>query len=160
MLAESFYISLLCGLLGGAEPETTHFFDVYGFERPRYIRVDCETPTHVIEIGLDERVSARDSVHQAALAASFTGKVPWVILIDTDGAEGRFELEMRRVTQFLGVAYTACAAGFLESWTASAGLRGGRGPGLSDLPQNATAASRCPVGRVIGEGTGLPLATN
>jgi hypothetical protein len=146
---ESTYISLLCGLLGGAEPETSHFFDVYGFERPRYIRVDCETPTHVIEIGLDGRVSARDSVHQAVLAASFTGKAPWVILIDTDGAEGRYELEMRHVTEYLGIAYTSCSAGFLQSWSASAGLRRPRAPGLSDLPDNPTAASRCPLGQII-----------
>jgi hypothetical protein len=160
MPTESIYISLLCGLLGGAEPETTHFFDVYGYARPRYIRVDCETPTHVIEIGLDERVSARDSVHQAALAASFTGKAPWVILIDTDGAEGRFELEMRHVTRLLGVAYTLCSAGFLESWSATAGLRGARAPGVSDLPANATAASRCPIGRVIDADRDVPLPTN
>ena len=160
MPAEAFYIALVCGLLGGAEPETPHFFDVYGFERPRYIRVDCETPTHVIEIALDERVSARDSVHQAALAASFTGKAPWVIMIDTDGGEGRYELEMRHVTRHLGVAYTACSAGFLESWSATAGLRQRPGPGLSDLPVNPTAASRCPVARVLNAGASNLLATN
>jgi hypothetical protein len=107
MSGEATYISLLCALLGGAEPETPQFFEVHGFERPRYIRVDCETATHVIEIGLDERESSRDSVHQAVLAAAFTGKQPMVVLIDTDGTEGRYELEMRLVTDHLGVAYTA-----------------------------------------------------
>jgi hypothetical protein len=160
MPAEGTYISLLCALIGGAEPETRQFFEVYGYERPRYIRVDCETPTHVIEIGMDETASARDSVHQAALAASFTGKSPWVILIDSDGVEGRYELEMRLVTDRLRVAYTACSAGFLESWSASAGFRGAKRYGENDLPRDATVASRCPIGDVIDASRAFTSATN
>jgi hypothetical protein len=149
MPTEVTYIALLCSLLGGAEPESRQFFEVYGYERPRYIRVDCETPTHVIEVGMDETASVRDSVHQAALAAHFTGKLPLVVLIDTDGAEGRYELEMRLVTRHLGVAYARCSAGFLESWAARAGLRNGRAYGDDDLPSDPTIASRCPLDRVL-----------
>ncbi|MGP1356138.1 hypothetical protein [Roseicyclus sp.] len=149
MPTEATYIALLCSLLGGAEPESRQFFEVYGYERPRYIRVDCETPTHVIEVGMDETASVRDSVHQAALAAHFTGKLPLVVLIDTDGAEGRYELEMRLVTGHLGVAYARCPAGFLESWAARAGLRSGRAYGEDDLPSDPTIAARCPLDRVL-----------
>jgi hypothetical protein len=149
MTAEATYISLLCALIGGAEPETARFFEVHGYQRPRYIRVDCETPTHVIEIGLDERASSRDSVHQAALAAAFTGKQPMVVLIDTDGTEGRYQLEMRLVTHHLGVAYTACSARFLERWSATSGLRqGGDGVG-NDLPADPTVAAHCPIGPLL-----------
>lgn len=155
MTGEATYISLLCALVGGAEPETTQFFDVYGYQRPRYIRVDCETPTHVIEIGLDERESSRDSVHQAALAAAFTGKQPMVVLIDTDGTEGRYELEMRLVTDHLGVAYTACSARFLERWAATAAFRGGNDPAVDDLPTDPTIAAHCPIGALL-EGTPTP----
>jgi hypothetical protein len=157
MPTEATYIALLCSLLGGAEPESRQFFDVHGYERPRYIRVDCETPTHVIEVGLDETSSNRDSVHQAALAAHFTGKLPLVVLIDTDGTEGRYELEMRLVTDYLGVAYARCSAGFLQSWSASAGRRAGRGFGEDDLPTDPTIAARCPLGAVLGEGGGVSV---
>ncbi|MDG4647710.1 hypothetical protein P6F26_04585 [Roseibacterium sp. SDUM158017] len=159
MPLESTYIAMLCAMIGGAEPESRQFFDVYGYARPRYISVDCETPSHVIEIGMDETVSARDSVHQAALAASFTGKTPWVILIDTDGAEGRYELEMRHVTRLLDVAYTSCSLAFLERWAATAAFRGPRTFGESDLPADPTVAGRCPLGRVAGE-AGTSSATN
>ena len=153
MTTEATYISLLCALIGGAEPETARFFEVYGYQRPRYIRVDCETPTHVIEIGLDERVSSRDSVHQAALAAAFTGKVPMVVLIDTDGSEGRYELEMRLVTDHLGVAYATCSARFLQRWAATAPFRGGFDPDTSDLPADPTVAARCPIGALLEQET-------
>jgi hypothetical protein len=155
MTAESTYISLLCALIGGAEPESAHFFDVYGYQRPRYIRVDCETPTHVIEVGLDERASSRDSVHQAALAAAFTGKRPMVVLIDTDGREGRYELEMRLVTEHLGVDYVTCSAHFLERWAATAPFRDETGRDLADLPDDPTIASHCRIGPLL-EGADLP----
>lgn len=151
MFNEATYVSLLCSLLGGAEPELRHYFDVHGYDRPRNIRVDCETPTHVIEMGLDERSSSRDSVHQAVLAAHFTGKAPLVILIDRDGDEGRYELEMRFVTDLLDVAYVRCSAGFLESWSASAGLRTAPAFEADDLPSNPTASARCPLTTVFAD---------
>lgn len=152
MSLEATYISLLCALIGGAEPETPQFFEVFGYERPRYIRVDCETPTHVIEIGLDERVSARDSVHQAVLAAAFTDKLPMVVMVDTDGSEGRYELEMRIVTGYLGVAYSACSARFLERWAATVGFRQGADAEGNDLPRDPTIAARCPIGPLLDAG--------
>ncbi|WP_167853442.1 hypothetical protein [Roseovarius aestuariivivens] len=39
----------------------------------------------MIEIGLDGKSSARDSLHQALFAEHLTGKTPVVILIDRDG---------------------------------------------------------------------------
>lgn len=149
MASEAIYISLLCGLLGGAEPETRHHFDVYGHDRPRGIRVDCETPTHVIEIGLDDSRSARDSLHQAGYAAVLTGKVPIVILIDRDGILGRYEQEMRDASRFFGVDYARCAAGFLESWSATAGQSPARRMVFNDLPADPTIASRCPIGPLL-----------
>jgi len=149
MSLEATYVALLCSLLGGAEPETSLEFDVYGYDRPREVRVDRETPTHVIEIGLDERVSARDSVHQAVFAATLTGKSPWIILIDTNWTEGRYEQEMRHVTEYLGLSYTRCSAGLLERWVATAGLRVRPTVGGDNLPSNATLSALCPMDRVI-----------
>jgi hypothetical protein len=149
---EATYVALLCSFLGGAEPETRVTFDVYGYGRPAGIDVDCETPTHVIEIGLDERVSSRDSVHQATFAATLTEKRPWVILIDTDGSEGRYEFEMRQVTDMLGIAYTRCSAGFLESWATSAGSRRSRPYRQHDLPAEPAIAARCPLNRILEDG--------
>jgi len=149
MASEAVYISLLCGLLGGAEPETRHHFDVYGYDRPRRIYVDCETPTHVIEIGLDDSRSARDSLHQAGYAAVLTGKTPMVILIDRDGDLGRYEQEMRDTSALFGVPFARCSAGFLESWSATAGRSATRQAQFNDLPSDPTIASRCPIGPML-----------
>jgi hypothetical protein len=65
--------AILCAMLGG-EVEKRHHFAV--LDRVHYVSVDCETPTHVIEVGLDDRRSSYDSVHQAGFAASLTGKTP------------------------------------------------------------------------------------
>ena len=137
--------ALLCGLLSGGETEIRHDFNNNG--RPRIVRIDCETPSHVIEVGLDERASARDSVHQAVFAAELTGKTPLVILIDTDGVEGRYEQEMRVVTRRLGIAYATCRRAFVERWAATTPFRNvGLDKSLDDLPRDAAARRHCDLG--------------
>ena len=140
--------ALLCGFLAGGVTEERHYFDIY--ETKRYVRVDCETATHVIEIGLDEKDSARDSVHQALFAAGLAaGKIPAVILIDRDGFEGRFEYEMRAVTGMLGMAYVSCSAGWIEAWTARGGKRVVAAD-VDDLPQAGWTRSLCDFGPIVG----------
>jgi len=108
----------------------------------RYVRVDCETEDHVIELGLDGSASARDSVHQALFAQHLTGKQPVVLLIDRDGYEGRFEHEMRHVGKAAGVLYLRCSEGAILRWAATSGLRRGVA-GTDDLPGPGAVASRC-----------------
>ena len=139
--------ALLCGFLQGGVAEAPRAFDNLG--DARRVRVDCETADHVIEIGLDGRASARDSLHQAVFAAELTGKTPVVLLIDTDGVEGRYEQETRIVARRLGIAYANCSADFIRAWAASAPLRRASGP--HDLPAPATARA-CDLGRVLAGG--------
>jgi hypothetical protein len=139
--------ALLCAFLAGSEAETHRYFDVNGMRR--HVRVDCETAEHVIEIGLDEKSSSRDSLHQALFAAHLTGKIPVVILIDRDGAEGRFEFEMRHVTRAAGVAYATCREGFVQRWAMTQVLRAAP-EGLDDLPPGAIAASQCDLALALG----------
>lgn len=131
-MGEVYLAALLCAFLSGSDTETRQYFDVNGIAR--YVRVDCETDSHVIEIGLDGTQSARDSVHQALFAASLTGKTPAVILIDRDGYEGRFEYEMRQVAPVAGVVYAACNKGAIERWAATSGLRR-QAKSADDLPR-------------------------
>ncbi|MGK7652217.1 hypothetical protein ACSQ76_07330 [Roseovarius sp. B08] len=132
--------ALLCAFLAGSAEEQRHYFDVAGMKR--YVRVDCETDRHVIELGLDGSPSARDSVHQALFAQHLTGKQPVVILIDRDGHEGRFEFEMRHVTKAAGVLYLRCSQGAIQRWAATSGLRQGM-PGADDLPGPGAVAASC-----------------
>ncbi|MXQ07923.1 hypothetical protein GQ651_08695 [Alphaproteobacteria bacterium GH1-50] len=137
--------ALLCGLLGGGVTEQKQYFPSLG--ETRHIRTDCETPTHVIEVGLDNTSSARDSVHQAVFASMLTGKRPMVILIDTDGMEGRYEQEMRLVTRRLGVPYGTCRKNFVLRWAATSPFRGvGLDKTLDDLPQSASTRTHCELG--------------
>lgn len=143
-------IPLLCGLLGGAEDEQRHSFVNNG--ETVSVVIDCETPTHVIEVGRDVR-SSRDSIHQASFAAWLTGKTPMVILIDTDGREGRYEQEMRFVAERLGVGYGVCSEAFLVRWAATAPFRAlGSDKTLNDLPQEAAVRGFCDIPGVSPSG--------
>ncbi len=117
---ELVYAAILCGLLLGGEAEVSHAYWV-GAERYR-IRVDCETETEVIEVGLDRR-SSLDSVQQALFAATLTGKRPLVVLVDTDGREGRYELRIRRAAEAAGVEYRVYSRNFLIRWRMTSYLR-------------------------------------
>lgn len=137
---------LLCGWLAGAEVEERQYFENQGASR--HVRVDCETDSHVIEVGLDGKASARDSVHQAVFAAALTGKVPMVVLIDRDGAEGRYEQEMRVVTGALGIAYAVCPEDFIARWRMTAAFRtvaADGDSGANDLPAGLAFGARCDV---------------
>ncbi len=137
--------ALLCVLLSGGETEMRHYFPNLG--ETRHVRVDCETPTHVIEVGLDNTASARDSLHQALFAAHLTGKTPMVIVIDTDGIEDRYQYETRIVAEQAGVAYGTCSRDFIRRWMATAPFRAaGRDKSVDDLPRDAVAARQCDLG--------------
>lgn len=145
MAGEVELAALLCAFLAGSEQETRQYFDVNGMSR--HVRVDCETETHVIEIGLDGKASSRDSVHQALFFAHLTGKTPAVILIDRDGFEGRFEYEMRHVAPAAGVTYARCHEDFIMRWARTRAMREGYGQGKQDdLPSHWPATSLCDLG--------------
>lgn len=137
--------ALLCGFLSGGAVETPHGFENVG--ATRRVRVDCETADLVIEVGLDRRSSARDSLHQAVFAAELTGKRPLVVLVDTDGVEGRYEQEMRIVAERLGIGYANCSEDFIVAWAATSGLRAPRVGDDLPVPQTARA---CGLPKVIG----------
>ncbi|NQY83178.1 MAG: hypothetical protein HRT36_09390, partial [Alphaproteobacteria bacterium] len=90
-----------CESVGG-KTETRHYYAVDG--RRRYINVDCETDTHVYEGGLDKR-SSLDSVQQATFASLLTGKLPVVVIYDTDGKIGAYEHRIRRACDALGIKF-------------------------------------------------------
>lgn len=143
-VSELVLASLLCGFLSGGETEIRHYFPNVG--KTRQLRIDCETPTHVIEVGLDNSSSNRDSIHQAVFASFLTDKIPLVILIDTDGFEGRYEYEMRQVTALLGVGFSRCSQGIIERWAATSSFRiAGSDKTLDDLPKNVTVTATCDV---------------
>lgn len=134
--------ALLCAFLGGSEAETRHYFDANGGER--HVRIDCESPSYVIEIGLDGTASARDSVHQALFYEYLTGKTPMVVLIDRDGVEDRFEYEVRVVSERLGVSFAVCKEAFIHRWAATSPWReAGQDRYRDDLPTEATVRSQC-----------------
>lgn len=138
--------ALLCTLLSGGETETRQYFPNIG--EPRHVRIDCETPTHVIEVGLDNTASVRDSLHQALFGAELTGKIPMVIVIDTDGVEDRYQYETRIVTRKAGVAYGVCSRDFVQRWVATSPYRAlGTDKSLNDLPVDATARRHCDLGQ-------------
>lgn len=112
MASELELTAILCSLILGGETEVSHAYSV-GYDLHR-IFVDCETETAVFEMGLDKR-SSLDSVQQAIFAGSLTGKEPVVVLFDTDGREGQFELRVRTVSDLAGVDYL--------TWDADALLR-------------------------------------
>ena len=148
----------LCGLLAGSAAEERHYFDIQGIKR--YVRVDCETETHVIEIGLDGKDSSRDSVHQALFAAHLAkGKIPAVIMIDRSGDdgryEGRFEYEMRQVTGMLGMAYARCSEDWIKAWQARGGVRVVP-EDTDDLPRESWATSACDLSQIVGPQAVVP----
>jgi len=136
--------SLLCAFLAGSEAETRGYFDANGLSR--YVRVDCETDSHVIEVGMDNTSSARDSIHQAIFFEHLTGKTPMVIIIDTDGFEGRYEYEIRIVAERLGIAFATCSEGWIIRWAQTSPWREiGLDKTLDDLPMQAAVRSQCDI---------------
>lgn len=139
--------ALLCAFLSGSEAETRSYFDANG--KAHHVRIDCETETHVIEIGLDNKSGARDSVHQALFYEYLTEKRPMVVIIDRDGVEDRYQYELRVVADRLGVDFAVCSAAFVQRWALTAPWRAaGRDAGTDDLPVEAAVQAYCDLGPV------------
>lgn len=122
---ESHFTAILCSLLLSGETEVMHAYNV-GYDL-HYIRVDCENSKYVLEVGLDKR-SSLDSVQQALFAAHVTGKAPMVVMIDTDGREGRFEFRIRTAAKIAGIEYRVYSKNFLIRWQMTEYLRNRRLP--------------------------------
>lgn len=112
--------AIFCTLIAGGEPEARHGYSA-GYDLHR-IRVDCETATEVIEVGLDKR-SSLDSVQQALFAAYLTGKRPVVLMIDRDGRTGPYETRIKAAAAMAGVEYRELSANFLIRWQMTSYLR-------------------------------------
>ncbi|QBF30909.1 hypothetical protein [Thalassococcus sp. S3] len=112
--------AIFCTLIAGGETERSHGYSV-GYDLHR-VRVDCETASHVIEVGLDRR-SSLDSVQQALFAAHLTGKHPQVLLIDTDGRVGPYETRIRAAAEMAGVRYHSMSRDYLIRWQMTHWLR-------------------------------------
>lgn len=118
--------AILCGLLLGGQTEVRHDYQVAlgaREERRHWISVDCETETHVIEIGLDDRRSSYDSLHQALFAAELTGKLPMVVIIDTNGVEEAAQFQVETVARAQGVSYLTVTEDLLIRWQMTAPFR-------------------------------------
>jgi hypothetical protein len=119
-MTEADAILILCALLGG-EPEVRVPYTIDAVET--YVRVDCITDTHAIEMGLDTTRSAYDSVHQATFNAIRTDRLPMVILIDTDGIESQYEYQIETVSRHYGVDYAVWDEDRLIRWQMTAPFR-------------------------------------
>lgn len=86
-LSEAAYVAMLCGGFWGGEAEVR--YDYGG----SYNIIDCVTPNHAIEFGLD-KASSRDSIVQAVIAANVLKREPVVFIIDQDGVLGKHEREI------------------------------------------------------------------
>jgi hypothetical protein len=92
-------------------------------DRQHHIRVDCETKTHVIEVGFDGKRSSRDSVHQALFAAGLSGKLPMVVIIDTNGLEENIQYQVETVSSASNVSYMTVTEDYLVRWRMTAPFR-------------------------------------
>ena len=106
--------AILCSLIMGGDAEVRHDYTAAG--RDHYIRVDCETASHVIEVGFDATRSSLDSLHQVLFAADLTGKQPMIVVIDTNGVEEAVEYQIETVARATGVSYLTVDEAFLVRW--------------------------------------------
>lgn len=90
-----------CASIGG-QTEVRHYYTYP--DGSGHVVVDCETESHVYESGLDKR-SSLDSIQQVLFFAALAGKLPSVVIFDTDGREGRFEYRIKTACQQAGVRY-------------------------------------------------------
>ncbi|MCC1492517.1 hypothetical protein [Cognatishimia sp. F0-27] len=121
MAGEVELAGILCALLLQGEAEVRHPYVAAG-ER-RHVIVDCETNTHVVEVGFDNKRSSFDSLHQALFAAELTGKLPMVVVIDTDGIEEAQQFQIESVSRRVGVSYLTVTENFLLRWRMTAPFR-------------------------------------
>ena len=119
-MSETYLAPILCALLlDGTSEERQPYSAGYDLT---YVKVDCVTDTHVVEVGLDKR-SSYDSLHQALFAAHLTGLTPMVVMIDTDGREGPAEYQVKVTADIAGVEYRVYDRDFLLRWQMTQWLR-------------------------------------
>ena len=99
--SEADYNARFCAEIQG-EQETRHYYKYNG--GTSWVATDCETNTRVFEGGLDKR-SSLDSVQQALFYASLTGKMPAVVIYDTDGKDGVYEHRIRAACMQAGIFF-------------------------------------------------------
>ncbi len=121
MATEIELTAILCALIFGGETEVRHYYPVV--DRTHHIRVDCETDTHVIEVGFDAKRSSQDSLHQALFAAERTGKLPMIVIIDTNGVEENVQYQVETVARAASVSYLTVTKDFLIRWQMTAPFR-------------------------------------
>lgn len=114
MATETELAAILCSLILGGEAEARHYYPVV--DRTHHIRVDCETDTHVVEVGFDDKRSSQDSLHQALFAAEMSGKLPMIVIIDTNGIEENVQYQVETVARAVGVSYLTVTEDFLIRW--------------------------------------------
>ncbi|RFU11830.1 hypothetical protein DZD18_14800 [Rhodobacteraceae bacterium W635] len=118
---EADLIPIICVMLLGGVPEHRVDYDLH--DSAHYVRVDCLTDTHAIEVGLDNRRSSYDSVHQAVFYGHLTDREPFVILVDTDGREDNAEYQVERVARMVGVDFRVYDLDYLIRMQMTAWLR-------------------------------------
>ena len=121
MASEIELAAILCSLILGGDVEVRHNFTVV--DRAHHIRVDCETDTHVTEVGFDAKRSSQDTLHQAMFAAAQTGKLPMVVIIDTNGIEENIQYQIETVSRTAGVSYMTVTEDYLLRWQMTAPFR-------------------------------------
>ena len=119
-MTEADAILILCAMLGG-EPEHRASYTLDAVST--YVRIDCITDTHAIEVGLDRSRGAYDSLHQATFNAYLTDRLPMVIMIDTDGIENQYEYQVETVARQYGVEYAVWDEDRLIRWQMTAPFR-------------------------------------
>ncbi len=118
-------IAIICAMLNG-EPEVRHHYQIDA--GAHYVQVDCETETHVIEVGLDKR-SSLDSAQQAEFAGWVSGKIPRVLIVDRDGVEGSIEYRIRIASKRFGIEYATVSDDYLLRWQMTSYFRQKRSMG-------------------------------
>ena len=68
-----------------------------------------------MEMGLDRR-SSFDSIHQVIFASIQTGKIPKIVIIDTDLREKAEEFQIRLTAQSLGIEYLSVYLGDIPKY--------------------------------------------
>lgn len=100
---EIFFSAAICAaMFGGADEVQT---DIILNDDAGYIRADCITDTHYIEVGFDNTASSRDSIVQAVSGAIQRGLEPMVVVIDTDGVEDTHQWELEVTAARADVAF-------------------------------------------------------
>ena len=80
-------------------------YDIFNsFTTINTIRVDVINNKYVIEAGLDKR-SSLDSIQQALFASRVTGKIPVVVIYDTDGFFGKYEFRIETAARAIGIKF-------------------------------------------------------